>query len=119
MLVAAGLVFVVGVYPLMQLWPAGWQWVPNQYEYEQMIVGIYAVLGVYLLKASRRPEEHRSLVGFTAWSSLIHGGIMAVQAWVDPAETGHFYGDVPALLILGVVLLWLLHAEPAPEEPVV
>lgn len=107
-LIATGLVFLVGVYPLMKVWPAGWQWIPNQYEYEQMIVGVYAVLGVYLLIASQNPREHRSLIGFTAWSSLVHGGIMAAQAYVDPKETGHFYGDVPALLIVGVVLLWLL-----------
>lgn len=112
-LVAVGLVFVFGLYPMINVWPGGWQWTPNQYEYEQMIVGVYAVLGIYLLLASRNPGEHRSLIGFTAWSSLVHGGIMAVQAYVDPVETGHFFGDIPALIIVGAVLLWLM---PAAEE---
>jgi len=41
-LLVVGLVFIFGVWPLMMLWPAGWQWQPNQAEYEQMILGVYA-----------------------------------------------------------------------------
>jgi hypothetical protein len=92
------------VHPLMLVWPAGWAWQPGQYEYEQMIVGVYATLGVFLLWASREPEAHLSLIWFTAWSSIVHGGIMLVQALVDPLEHGHLIGDVPALLLVGAVL---------------
>ena len=104
-----GVLGVVGVaflliYPLMVIWPAGWAWQPGQHEYEQMMVGIYATLGVFLLWASREPEAHLSLIWFTAWSSIVHGGIMLVQALVDPMERGHLFGDVAALLIVGGVL---------------
>lgn len=92
------------VYPLMQLWPSGWVWQPSHYEYEQMLVGIYATLGIFLLWASRSPEAHLSLIWFTVWSSVVHGGIMAVQAIVDPMERAHLYGDVAALLLVAVVL---------------
>jgi hypothetical protein len=92
------------LYPLMRLWPSGWAWEPAQHEYEQMIVGIYATLGVFLLLAARKPEEHRSLIWFTVWSSVVHGGIMAVQAFADAGEHGHLLGDVPALFIAAVVL---------------
>jgi hypothetical protein len=102
-LIAFGIAFLL-VYPLMVLWPSGWQWQPNQHEYEQMIVGIYATLGIFLLRASREPEAHVSLIWFTVWSSAVHGGIMAVQALVDPAEHGHLPGDVAALLLVAVVL---------------
>ena len=102
-LVAFGLVFLL-VHPLMHLWPSGWEWQPPQAEYEQMIAGIYATLGVFLLWASRRPEAHLSLIWFTVWSSVVHGGIMAVQALVDPAERGHLLGDVPALFLVAGVL---------------
>ena len=102
-LVAFGLAFLL-VYPLMVVWPSGWQWQPPQHEYEQMIVGIYATLGIFLLLAAREPEAHRSLIWFTVWSSAVHGGIMAVQALVDPAERGHLPGDVAALLLVAVVL---------------
>ena len=92
------------VYPLMLVWPSGWSWQPGQHEYEQMIIGIYATLGVFLIRAARSPDEHRSLIWFTVWSSVVHGGIMAAQAFVDPAERGHLLGDVPALFLIAIVL---------------
>jgi hypothetical protein len=98
-----GVTFLL-VYPLMVIWPSGWTWQPSQHEYEQMIVGIYATLGVFLLRAAREPEAHLSLIWFTVWSSVVHGGIMAVQAIADPAERGHLPGDVAALFLVAVVL---------------
>jgi Family of unknown function (DUF6632) len=104
-LIVVGLIFIVGVYPLMMAWwPSGWRWTPNQPEYEQMILGVYATLGVFLLIASRNPLQNRSLIWFTVWSSLVHGGIMAVQALQMPAEHGHLMGDIPALVIVAVIL---------------
>jgi len=65
-LVVTGLIFIFGVYPLMMsLWPSGWRWQPNQPEYEQMILGVYATLGVFLIIASRNPLQHLSLIWFT------------------------------------------------------
>jgi len=111
-LVLVGLIFLLGVYPLMMyLWPSGWRWQPNQPEYEQMILGVYATLGIFLLLASRNPSANRSLIAFTAWSSLVHAGIMTVQALQNPSEHGHLMGDIPALVIVGVALLAL--APPA------
>ena len=115
-LVLVGLVFLLGVYPLMMfLWPSGFRWQPNQPEYEQMILGIYATLGIFLLIASRNPSAHRSLIAFTAWSSLVHAIIMALQAFHNPAERGHLLGDVPVLIIVGVVLIVLAPSR-RPEE---
>jgi hypothetical protein len=102
-LVVFGVAFLL-VYPLMLVWPSGWAWKPSQPEYEQMIVGIYATLGVFLLRASREPAAHLSLIWFTIWSSAVHGGIMLVQAIVDPTERGHLPGDVAALLLVAIVL---------------
>jgi hypothetical protein len=59
-----------------------------------MILGVYSTLGVFLLIAARRPAENRSLIAFTAWSSLVHAGIMTVQALQNTAEHGHLLGDV-------------------------
>ena len=111
-LVVFGLIFLVGVFPMMMLWPSGWRWIPNQSDYEQMILGVYATLGIFLLLASRAPSKHRSLIQFAAWSSLVHGGIMAVQAVRDSAQMGHLMGDVPALALVGVVLLLLMPSDP-------
>jgi hypothetical protein len=77
------------------LWPSGWRWQPNQPEYEQMILGVYATLGIFLLIASRNPSANRSLIAFTAWSSLVHAAIMAVQAFQNASERGHLLGDLP------------------------
>jgi len=111
-LVLVGLIFFFGVYPLMMfLWSSGWRWQPNQPEYEQMILGVYATLGIFLLLASRNPSDNRSLIAFTAWSSLVHAGIMTVQALQHPSEHGHLFGDIPALVIVGVALIALAPAK--------
>ncbi|AFZ38325.1 hypothetical protein Sta7437_4897 (plasmid) [Stanieria cyanosphaera PCC 7437] len=102
-LIAVGIAFLL-IYPLMKVWSSGWSWQPGQYEYEQMIVGVYATLGVFLLWASRNPSAHLSLIWFTVWSSVVHGLIMSVQAVIDPAEHGHLIGDIPALFLVAIVL---------------
>lgn len=99
-----GLIFTVGIYPLTIVWPSGWAWHTGQSEYLQMILGIYATLGLFLLNASRNPLEHRSLIWFTVWSSIVHGGIMAIQSWVYPQHIGHLCGDVPALFLVALIL---------------
>jgi hypothetical protein len=100
-----GVIFIVGV-PLMMMvvWPSGWSWEPRQPEYEQMIMGIYATLGVFLIMAAKEPLAHKSLIWFTVWSSIVHGGIMAVQALVDPADRINLIGDVAALFVVAIVL---------------
>ena len=114
-LIATGIAFLL-VYPLMVIWPSGWAWQPSQHEYEQMIVGIYATLGLFLIRASREPEAHLSLIWFTVWSSAVHGGIMAVQAIIDPMEHGHLPGDVAALFIVAGVLGALTPRGVSPSE---
>ncbi len=108
-LIVFGLIFLVGFYPLTIIWPAGWAWHRSgQSAYLQMIMGIYATLGVFLLIASRDPLANRSLIWFTVWSSVVHGGIMAVQSIAYPEHVGHLLGDVPALLIVAIVLAFLM-----------
>jgi hypothetical protein len=75
--------------------------------YLDMILGIYATLGVFLLLASRDPLAHRSLIAFTIWSSVVHGGIMAAQSIFYPEHLGHLWGDVPALFVVAAILAWL------------
>ena len=111
-LVLVGVIFLLGVYPLMMfLWPSGWRWQPNQPEYEQMILGVYGTLGIFLLLAARNPSANRSLIAFTAWSSLVHAAIMAAQALQNTSERGHLMGDVPALVVVGLALIALAPAK--------
>jgi hypothetical protein len=104
-LVVVGLIFIFGVWPLTILWPSGWSWhAEGRSEYLEMILGIYATLGVFLIIASRNPMEHLSLIWFTVWSSIVHGGIMAVQSIAKTQHIGHLWGDVAALIIVAAVL---------------
>jgi hypothetical protein len=107
-LVVIGLTFIFGIYPQTVVWPSGWSWGHGSSHYLAMIIGIYATLGVFLLIAVRNPLAHRSLIWFTVVSSVVHAGIMAVEAIGDPAERGHLVGDVPALLLVAVVLVALM-----------
>ncbi|MGA8767152.1 MAG: DUF6632 domain-containing protein [Candidatus Acidiferrales bacterium] len=104
-LAAVGIIFIVGVYPLTIVWPSGWAWhMSGHSTYLQMILGIYATLGVFLLLAARSPLTNLSLIWFTVWSSVVHGCIMAAQSLVYPEHRGHLLGDVPALLLIALVL---------------
>jgi hypothetical protein len=103
-LIVIGLTFIFGIYPLSIVWPSGWAWGEGHSHYLVMIIGIYATLGVFLLMASRDPDAHKSIIWFTVWSSVVHGVIMALQAFGDPAERGHLLGDVPALFLIAIIL---------------
>lgn len=107
-LVVIGLTFIFGIYAQTVLWPSGWSWGHGSSHYLMMIIGIYATLGVFLLIAARNPLAHLSLIWFTVVSSVVHAAIMAVQAVTDPAEHGHLKGDVPALLLVAIVLTVLM-----------
>lgn len=119
-LVAFGIAFLL-VYPLSIVWPSGWSWhmgAPTDSDYFMMIVGVYAVLGVFLILAARDPLANRSLIWFTAASSLVHGAIMAQQAFGTTGgmnHMGHLMGDVPALFGVAVILGGLLWAAGKPS----
>lgn len=105
---ALAVIFIFGVWPLMQIWPSGWKWEPHNDHYAQMICVIYATLGVFLFLAANDPAEHRSLLQFTLWSSLGHGGIMLVQALSDADERMHLVADIPALFLIAGLLAVLM-----------
>lgn len=107
-LIVFGLLFIFAIAPLMHFWPSGWRWSPPQHEYEQMIVGIYATLGVFLLLAVKNPLKHASLIWFTVWSSIVHATIMLLQALYNPGELPHLWGDVSGLYLIALVLAVLM-----------
>ncbi len=103
-LILVGVIFIAGIYLLMMVWPSGWTWHTGHSDYPLMIVGVYATLGVFLLIAARNPVAHLSLIWFTVWSSVVHAAIMAVQSFGAPENRGHLVGDVPALLVVALLL---------------
>jgi len=115
-----GVTFIFGIYLFCQVWPSGWAWQHGHSNYLDMILAVYATLGVFLLIASRNPLANLSLIWFTVWSSVVHGGTMAVQS-MPAAHRGHLIGDVPALflvaIVLGGLLLWSEHGQAKPLGP--
>ena len=103
-----GLTFIAGIYTLTIIWPSGWSWHTGRTpHYLQMILSVYATLGVFLLVASRKPLAHLSLIWFTVWSSIVHAAVMAVQALANPEHMGHLWGDVLGLFVVAAVLAFL------------
>ena len=104
-----GIIYIVGVPVMMMvIWPSGWGWTPAQPEYEQMIMGVYATLGVFLVLAAKDPLANASLIWFTICSNIVHAGIMFVQAIVDESDRANLLGDVPALFLVAFVLWYLM-----------
>ena len=104
-LILFGLIFIFGIQLLGMIWPSGWVWHGGQgYYYLNMIKGVYAVMGIYMIMAAKNPLEHKSLIWFVVWSSVVHAVVMAYHGFEDSAETGHLIGDVPALILVAAVL---------------
>ena len=72
-LVVVGLIFCALVYPLTIF--------TRQEPALAMMLSVYVTLGIFLLLAARDPSANRSLIAFTAWSSLAHAALMAFQAF--------------------------------------
>ena len=108
-----GFIFLL-LYPLAVVWPSGWAWhagAPYESQYFMMIVGLCATIGVFLLNAARKPEANLSFIWFVVWSSVVHAVIMAVQSFGGEhhmEHMGHLWGDVPALLLVAVILTVLV-----------
>jgi hypothetical protein len=95
------------LYPLAIVWPSGWAWhegAPLSNDYYAMIIGVYATLGIFLIRAAKDPAANASLIWFVVVSSVVHALIMAYEAVRNPMMAGHLYGDVPALLIIAAAL---------------
>lgn len=113
-LLLVGLTFTFGIWPLGIVWPSGWAWHEGgRSEYLEMILGLYATLGVFLMLAARDPLAHMSLIWFTVWSSVVHGGIMGIQSVVNTRHIGHLWGDVAALIAVALVLAVLIPRKAA------
>ncbi len=97
-LVIVGLLFVATLYGLVML---------REEEALQMMLSIYVTLGVFLLLASRNPSANRSLIAFTAWSSLAHAAVMTLQSLYDVGERTHLLIGSLAFAVIGAALVAL------------
>jgi hypothetical protein len=106
-LALVGLLFLASAYPLAMFM--------RQDPALSMMLSLYVTLGVFLLLAIRKPVASRSLIAFTAWSSLAHAAVMGTQALRNMISRGELIG-VAILVVIGAALIALAPAE-QPMEP--
>ena len=80
---------------------------------EEMLAGVYALMGVFLLLALRNPAANRSLIVFSACSSLLHAAIVAVNVYLNVTSRGELLRVVVPLTVIGVGLIMLA----PPKQP--
>src|SRR6476661_11259719 len=97
-LLVVGVIFSGLIYPLTMF--------VRQEPALAMMLSVYVTLGIFLLLAARDPSANRSLIAFTAWSSLAHAALMAFQASRNLIARGELIG-VAALFIIGILLIVL------------
>ena len=108
-LLVLGVAFILGIWILGQVWPSGWAWhASGRSHYYEMLLIVYATLGVFLILASRDPSQHKSLIWFTIWSSNTHASVMAVQSFDPGGHIGHLWGDVLTLYVIAGWLAFLM-----------
>ena len=120
-LVLFGLIFLVGVYPLLYGLVAGWMAVATESTrirandpWDLRDSGRVFLHHCFAESVRKIAASFVDLPSGRASSA--HGGIMAVQAMNMPAEHGHLLGDVPALVLVAVVLAILMPRGIAPES---
>ena len=105
-LVVFGIAFC-SLYGMLIIWPSGWAWhqgSPASSDYFMMIAGVYAVLGIFMIRAARDPLANVSLIWFVIFSSVVHALVMGLEAFRTPMMMGHLVGDVPFLIVIAIVL---------------
>lgn len=75
------------------------------YQFELLFALIFLVWGIYLWRASKRPDRHYLFVDFTVWASIVHLLWMVFVAVMQPADMVHLLRDALFLAIpLGLVV---------------
>jgi len=106
-LVLVGLLFVAAAYLVVAFIRQEPAWA--------MMASVYATLGVILLLAVRQLSAHRSLLAFTAWSSLAHATVMTVPAFRNLIPRRELVG-LAMFGVIGVILLALAPARQSVER---
>lgn len=107
-LAAVGILFIATAYPMFVF--------VRQDPALSMMFSLYVTLGVFLLLAVRNPSAHRSLIAFTAWSSLAHAVWMGTQAFCNMVARAELIG-VAVLIVIGIALIALAPSNPSTSSP--
>ncbi|MFS1526312.1 DUF6632 domain-containing protein [Microbulbifer sp. 2304DJ12-6] len=103
-----GIFFIFGIYPMMLLsWPPGWGQIPPYQEFQLIILARYAVLGVFLILATRNFTANLGLIWFTIWLNLISATTMLLMTIDNRTGEANWVGNIfVQYLIAGVI--WYL-----------
>jgi len=94
-IISWGLMGVIGIPLLVWFDPVGgWKWEPYNSIYDQMIVSLYVVLGIFCFLSLTNPLKHAQFLWFVVWSSVAHGVVMLWHALHSQVHRGHLLGDV-------------------------
>jgi hypothetical protein len=105
-LAVVGVIFIALSYPMVVF--------IRQEPALAMMLSLYVTLGISLLLAIRNPAASRSVIAFTAWSSLAHAAFMGTQAFLNMVARGELIG-VAVLFVIGIAFLAL--APPKASQP--
>jgi hypothetical protein len=106
-LTIVGVLFLLLAYPMVVFF--------RQEPALAMMLSLYVTLGVFLLVAVRGPARSRSVIAFTAWSSLVHAVVMGTQALRGMVGRGELIG-VAVLIVIGIALLALGPSKATVQE---
>ena len=111
LLVLFGLIFVAGIYPLITSVRNGWQ----ANKEDSLPMGLYVVMGIFLLLAARNPSVNRAVIVFAAWLNIAHATVMTVMAVHLPNERQGLLIASAVFAGIGAVLILLAPAKQSGE----
>jgi hypothetical protein len=82
-----------------------------------MILSIYVAYGILLIRGAKDPKANAALFDFGILSSLLHGSVMFVQAFIYPNEHAHLWADVPIAFVVAAILWMYRPNRVGPEAP--
>jgi hypothetical protein len=85
------------------------------HSYLFMILSIYVAYGILLIRGAEDPKATAALFDFGLLSSLLHGSVMFVQAFIYPNEHAHLWADVPIAFLVAAIP-WVYHPNRVAQE---
>lgn len=97
-------VFVLSVLPLLGLPPTPYlqpEFRGDAYawDFELFFTAIFAVWGVFLLKAAKTPQKHILFIDFTIWATIAHITAMLIIGIIRIDDLVHLVKDAIALTL--------------------
>jgi len=111
-LVVVGLLFSAALLPLI----GGLRDPAGSDTGDTMMMSLYLTMGIFMLIAVRKPEDHRSMIAFVAWSSFAHAVTMGTQGLEMPSMRQGFLIGSALLVVIGVILLVLMPGKRTVEQ---